>query len=551
MFEKSFSLTMTRFLYFFTIVFLFFAWLIPFHKTPWPTFSSEILTFLSASFLLLSFYTQKIEIPRPQLIAIPLLSIPLIQLATGQILYASNAILCFAYILMFWSMVITGFNLSKDVKQRERVFSIFSIVILVVGLISSVIAICQWLNLSSYFSPWMYTFKGNRPYANLAQPNNLATLLSVSLLACLYFYEKRIIKTIYLIPYSILLMFSIALTQSRTSWVVCLFILVYLTIKQWNTKPRFGWIKLISWAGLFVVLISTLPMIQQWVAIVLNQNMVETASIIERASSGYLRLDMWSQLGVALSQQPWFGYGWNQTSMAQIAAFDIHPSHEWYKSAHNIVFDLLIWNGVIIGGIIVLYIATWLYWLNKGVKDTVSIVATLMVCAILIHGMLEFPLHYAYFLLPVGFLLGIIQAQYRTLPAVQVGGQYFVLIAILTIAGSVVSVRDYVLYKQQSVIASQKMPLTDAQQNVMQKDIWLLTQLKERIWWIHLNPKTQMNEEQLVYIDKMVANLASKYDLYKYAQILAFNGKAEQAKHQLWVLETLHGQKRSYEELLK
>ncbi|AMW80301.1 ligase [Acinetobacter sp. TGL-Y2] len=546
---------MTRFLYYFTIVFLFLAWLIPFHKTPWPTFSSEILTFLSASFLLLSFYTQKIEIPRPQLFAIPLLSIPLMQLATGQILYASNAILCFAYILMFWCMVIAGFNLSKDAKQREaereRVFSIFSVVVLAVGLISSVIAICQWLNLSSYFSPWMYTFKGNRPYANLAQPNNLATLLSVSLLACLYFYEKRIIKTLYLVPYSILLMFSIALTQSRTSWVVCLFILVYLTIKQWHTKPRLGVLKLLGWVGVFIVMISTLPMVQQWVASVLNQNMVETASIIERASSGYLRLDMWSQLGVALSQQPWFGYGWNQTGMAQIAAIDAHPSHEWYKSAHNIVFDLLIWNGVILGSMIVLYLAMWLYWLNKGVKDTVSIVATLMVCAILIHGMLEFPLHYAYFLLPAGFLLGMIQAQYRSLPAVQVSGKYFVLIAILAIAGSAVSVRDYVLYKQQSVIAGQKTPLTDAQQNVMQKDIWLLTQFKERIWWIQLNPKTQMTEAELTHIGKMVANLASKYDLYKYAQVLAFNGKAEEAKHQLWILETLHGQKRSYAALLK
>lgn len=534
-----------------SVLLLILAWLIPFHKTPWPTFSSEILTFLSASFLILSFYTQKIDIPRPQLLAIPLLSIPLIQLATGHILYASNAILCFAYILVFWCMVIAGFNLSKDVKQRERVFSIFSVVLLLVGLISSVIAICQWLNLSSYFSPWMYTFKGNRPYANLAQPNNLATLLSVSLLACLYFYEKRIIKNIYLVPYSILLMFSIALTQSRTSWVVCLFILVYLSIKQYHTKPRFGWVKLISWAGLFVVLISTLPMIQQWVASILNQNMVETASVIERASSGYLRLDMWSQLGVALSQQPWFGYGWNQTGMAQIAAFDVHPSHEWYKSAHNIVFDLLIWNGVILGSIIVLYLTAWLYWLNQGVKDTVSIVATLMVCAILIHGMLEFPLHYAYFLLPAGFLLGVIQAQYRNLASVQVSGKYGVLIAILTIVGSMVSVRDYVVYKQQSVIAGQKKPLTDAQQNVMQKEIWLLTQFKERVWWIELNPKTKMNKTELAHLERMVANLASKYDLYKYAQVLAFNGKADEAKHQLWILETLHGQKRSYQDLLK
>ena len=531
--------------------FLICAWLIPFHKTPWPTFSSEILTFLSASFLLLSFYTQKLEIPRAQLFAIPLLSIPLLQLATGQILYASNSILCFAYVLVFWLMVIAGFNLSKDTKQREKVFYVFSLMVLVVGLISSVIAICQWLNLNDHFSPWMYTFKGNRPYANLAQPNNLATLLTVALLACLYFYEKKWLKNIYLVPYALILMFSIALTQSRTSWVVCLFILIYLGVKQFNRNKRFGFLKLLGWVVVFALMIVNLPFIHQFIADLFGLKMVETASVVERASSGYLRLDMWQQQSIALLQQPWFGYGWNQTGLAQMAAFDTHPSHEWYKSAHNIIFDLLIWNGAIIGGLIVVYLTAWLFWLNKGVKDTVSIIATLMVCAILIHGLLEFPLHYAYFLLPTGFLLGVIQAQYKNLPAIQVSSKITSVIAIVCIVGCAVSVRDYFLYKEQSSIASVKTPLTASQQQVMDEDIILLTQFKERIWWIQLDPKTKMNEEQLAHIESMVANMSAKYDLYKHAQVLAFNGKEQQARHQLWVLETLHHQKRAYEDLLK
>lgn len=537
---------------FISIFLLLFAWLIPFHKTPWPTFTSEILTFLSASFFLLGFYTsKKIDIPRPQLIVIPLLSIPLLQLATGQILYASNAILCFAYVLMFWLMVIAGYNFSKDIQQRERVFSFFSIVVLIVGLISSVIAICQWLNLNGYFSPWMYELKGNRPYANLAQPNNLATLLTVSLLACLYFYEKRLIKNIYLVPYALILLFSIALTQSRTSWVVCIFILIYLSIKQFKQNNRLSFLKLVGWVAIFAFMIGNLPYIQQVVANVFDLKMMETASVVERASSGYLRLDMWQQQWIALLQQPWLGYGWNQTGMAQMAAFEAHPSHEWYKSAHNIIFDLLIWNGVIIGGFIILYLTAWLIWLNKGVRDTTSIIATLMVCAILIHGMLEFPLHYAYFLLPAGFLLGIIQAQYKNLPSIQINTKWFAVIGLITIVGCGVAVRDYFLYKQQSGIASLKTSLTASQQQILDKDIWLLTQFEERIWWIRLDPKTKMNEAQLAHLDRMVANMASKYDLYKYAQVLAYNGKEQKARHQLWVLETLHHQKRAYEELLK
>ncbi|WP_338561390.1 O-antigen ligase family protein [Acinetobacter sp. KS-LM10] len=540
-----------RLFIFFSIIFLILAWLLPFHRSPWPTFGSEVLTFISASILLFGFYKTKISIPKPQLLILPIVFVPLLQLLFGQGIYFSNAILCTGYILMFWCMVVVGFNLSDTPEKREKIFKLFSFALLVVGLVSSWIAIFQWLNLNSYFSTWMYTFKGNRPYANLAQPNNLATLLTISLLACLYFYEKRIIKNVYLIPYSIILLFSIALTQSRTTWVVCLFILLYLPIKQWRAPARFSTLKLLSWIAVFVLFIGFLPAINSWVALVLNHNMVETASVIERASSGYLRLDMWQQQWVALMQQPWFGYGWNQTGIAQIAAFDAHPSHEWYKSAHNIVFDLLIWNGVIIGGLMIVYFSAWLYWLNKGVKDTISIVAMLMVCAILIHGMLEFPLHYAYFLLPAGFLLGIVQSQYQRLPAVKVSGKSFVVITIFIIIGSAVSVRDYFLYKEQSVIAGKTTPLTESQQLVMNKEIILLTQFEERVWWIQLNPKTHFNSAELAYLDTMVANMASKYDLYKYAQVLAFNGYKAKAEHQLWILETLHGEKSHYEDLLK
>ena len=536
-----------------TIFFLIFAWLIPFHKTPWPTFSSEILTFLSASFLLLSFHTQKIEIPRPQLIAIPLLSIPLLQLATGQILYASNSILCFAYVLVFWLMVIAGFNLSKDTKQREKVFYVFSLMVLVVGLISSVIAICQWLNLNDHFSPWMYNLKGSRPYANLAQPNNLATLLIVSLLGCLYLFEKRSIKNLYLIPISLVILFGIVLAQSRTSLVVCVFLILYWSIKTFKSNKRLSYAYFFVWIGLFIILTFNLSFLSQFILTSSSIDISTTTSAAERAVNGMrdIRVDMWLQMWDAILQRPWFGYGWNQTGLSQYYIMEINQVPLWYKSAHNIILDLLIWNGAIIGGLIVVYLTAWLFWLNKGVKDAISIVATLMVCAILIHGLLEFPLHYAYFLLPVGFLLGVIQAQYKNLPAIQMSSKITSVIAIICIVGCAVSVRDYFLYKEQSGIASLKTPLSASQQNVMDKDIILLTQFKERIWWIQLDPKTKMNGEQLAHIERMVANMSAKYDLYKHAQVLAFNGKEKQARHQLWVLETLHNQKRAYEDLLK
>ncbi len=536
--------------YILSALLLLLAWLLPIHKMPWTTFGSELLTFLSAIVLLFTFIDKNLKVPKPQMLVLPILAIPLVQFGFGQILYFSNVLLCTAYITMFWLMVVAGYNLAVGEKgQREQVFKIFCLVVFTGAILSSVIAISQWLGLNGYLRPLVNLLNGNRPYANFAQPNNLATFLCMGVFACLYLYEKKILPSAVLAITTFIFLFAIALTQSRTAWVVCIFTLIYLAIKQFGQAKRLSFPKLLVWVGIFIVIIASLPMLNQLITSMTAHDVTQTTSVVERASSGYLRLDMWNQALIAIGQHPWLGYGWNQTGMAQIAAFDFYPSHEWYKTAHNVVLDLLIWNGIPLGGLIILYMAGWLYWLNKGIKESVSIAAGLMVCAILIHALLEYPIHYAYFLLPLGFLLGVIQAQYPQIPKVKLNS--FVIVAVIIIGVALIGAiyRDYMLYRQQSVFVAKK-TLTSSQQQVMNQDIYILTQFKERVWWIGLNPYTQMSDQQLQYIGRMVANLASAYDINKYAQVLAFNGKKAEAEHQLWILKTLHGSAKNYQDLL-
>ncbi|WP_228731742.1 Wzy polymerase domain-containing protein, partial [Acinetobacter sp. Colony158] len=105
------------------------------------------------------------------------------------------------------------------------------------------------------------------------------------------------------------------------------------------------------------------------------------------------------------------GYGWGKTSLAQLTVFNLHPSHEWVTSGHNVLLDIIVWNGLPLGLLIIAYMACWILWLNQKAKTLESIIALLMVGAILIHALLEFPLRYAYFLFPFGFLLGFVQSE--------------------------------------------------------------------------------------------------------------------------------------------
>lgn len=526
------------------------AWLLPFHKTPWTTFGSELLTFGAAFSLLGAFIKQPFKVAKPQWLVAWVLLIPLLQLAFGQVLYLSNALLTTGYLLSFWLMIVAGYNLSLNPAARETLFKRFCLLLIAVGLLSSLIAVLQWLHLIGYFAPFMNYLKGNRPYANFAQPNNLATFLTMSVLACLYLYEKRLCPKIALIPISLVLIFTIVLTQSRTSWVVALFILGYWGIKSFNRSKRLSMLQCLAWVGIFVGTIFLLPYINSLIESFSHQQVISTSSVVQRASSGYLRFDMWTQGLVAIGQQPWFGYGWNQTGMAQIAAFDLYPSHEWYKSAHNVVLDLLIWNGIPIGALILLYLTGWLYWLNKGAKESVSIIAMLMVSAILIHALLEFPIHYAYFLLPMGFLLGMIQAQYPRLPSIDVPPNLLRLFVVVGIIFVSVVYHDYHLYRYQNGLAYKKQ-LNAEEQLEMQEQIWVLTQFKDRLRWIQLDPRSQLSETELQHFKRVVANSASSSDILKYARVLAFNGKKAEAEHQLWILKELHGQTKQYADLIE
>ncbi|WP_420001838.1 Wzy polymerase domain-containing protein [Acinetobacter sp. LF10] len=526
-----------------------FAWLSPFHTYPWVTFSSELASFGAALALLGVLLKQNIKIPKPQLLMLPLLLIPIFQWLFELVPDFSVALLSFSYVFMFWLMMIGGYNLSSTSENRQRSMQGASYVVLSVAFISSLIAIVQWLNLESNFS-WIIQLKGSRPYANFGQPNNLATFLIVGLMGALFLYEKHKASLWLLIPSSLSILFAICLTQSRTSWLVCIFICIYWVIKQYKNKPRLNFIKLLGWAATYFLIAGyLLPIIAQFMTISVGEAVTHTASLAERAGSGHERLGMWMQIIHAIGERPWFGYGWNQTSVAVVESIHFNTVQVWFNSAHNILLDLLVWNGLPLGFLIIAYFAIWLFWLSKNAKDTISIVAILMVSAILIHAMLEFPQRYAYFLLPIGFLLGLIQAQTPNLNGVSLHRNIIRCVWLISLIVLLLIWRDYKLFQDNSqLVFKQK---TASEEILGSSKILILTQFQQRLDWIALKPQTLMSDSDLSVIGEMVENKATPYNLKKYAQLLVYNHKLDEAEQQLFVLQQLYKQKISLAEIME
>lgn len=528
---------MKFFLLLFAAVFISLGWLLPIHYRPWVTYTGELFAFLSLFSLAAIYLKDKIKLPVLSLPLLLLAIIPLIQYLGGELFFFDKALTSTLFVFGFWLSIIIGYNLSVEKLDRESIFTGFSIVLLLCGTLTGIIAICQWLTLDAYIPGMVNMQNAVRPYANFAQPNNMATFLVMSLLGCLYLYEKQKLKIWITCLCSLIMLLALALSQSRTSWVACCCILIYGAYQQYKGFIRLKWYYALAWFGLFIGFILILPAVTQLIGQITDANIAQTKDVIARATGDMSRLAIWEQMLYAIADRPWLGYGWNQTSVAYTLVSDHFQGPVWIRSAHNFILDFVLWNGLLIGLSFLAYFGYWGYQLNKHVNSVESVIGILMIGAVLIHSMLEFPQYYAYFLLPVGFIIGLVQSQQANIKTITLSPNYMRVSYAISLILLILIIRDYSVMVPK---LNQSMRYEQTPEKITNQDqIYLLEEFNRRIAWIRMNPYTKLNAQQLEDIKEIVLNYPTKYDLIKYAKVLAFNGYEQEAKHQLGLLKTL------------
>lgn len=523
------------------------AWLMPVHYRPWVTYTGELYAFFALFAIAAICLKEKLKIPALSLPLLLLAGVPLIHLLAGQVFFFSTAMLGCIFVFSFWLASVLGYNLSTGNYSREETFTNLSYVFLASGTITGLIALCQWTNLDSIL-PGMLNISGSqRPYANFAQPNNMATFLVMALMSCLYLYEKKKIQTKWLFACAALIVMGVALSQSRTAWVAAIAIILYLGFYQYKSVIRLKWYYSIAWFIFFIFCIVAFPLLSQLAAQAMNTDVVQSRDVVSRATGDMSRIAIWQQMIAAIQAQPWSGYGWYQTSAAFVSISDTVQGPVWVRSAHNFIIDFLLWNGLIIGLPFLAYFGYLGYQLQRWVNTPESVIGILMIGAFVTHAMFEFPQHYAYFLLPVGFILGTVLAQnlkIKTVVMPLIGMKFIFAVGLLLL---IVIYRDYdvAVPKLGQSIRYEKQP----EKITNEKPIYLLTEFNHRIAWIRLNPYSKASAEQIQESEQMVLSYPTKYNLIKYAKLLAFNGYEAEAIHQLQRLKTIQKTEMSYEEL--
>jgi hypothetical protein len=381
------------------------AWLVPNHYRPWTAAWNDGL---AGTGVLLLLFSVAAGAPAGSRLSWRLAGIVtlcwvvlLAQLVTGKLLFGGDALVAALYIGLWLAAVVAG-GLMVAETNRSDGFNFLTGTWHFAALLSVGIALVQWtgtLNLNIYAADLP---PGARPFGNVAQPNNLNTLCFIGLCGLLWLQQRRRVNgTPFWLGASFLLM-GMVMTQSRTGWLQIGLLLIWGLAMRTRANLRISRAQLLLLGALYAAGVLLWPVVCD--ALLLSPG----RPLSEQVTAG-VRLPYWWSMLDAIGREPLWGYGWKQVGAAQQRVALDHPSFGvLFENAHNLLLDLLLWNGLPIGSLMIAALAWWFIAHIRACRDARVVWLLAAVGGVFTHSMLEFPLEYAYFLIPVGLAMGAI-----------------------------------------------------------------------------------------------------------------------------------------------
>ncbi|MFV5489868.1 O-antigen ligase family protein [Acinetobacter sp. ASP199] len=503
---------------------------------PWTASSQDFLWFLGLVLSLGLFYKKEVKLPK---ITIPILCIcliPLVQFIFGQVYYFSTAFLSFIFIFAFVATVLYGYN-SHHLADKNKIIQYIAYFFTLIGLISSLFAIAQWLQISH---PYILNLSHNRPYANLGQPNHLATLLMLSICSVVFLYEQLKYKCFIYIPILFLQFLALALTQSRTTWVVLIVLLfIYLFKKIRFQKRTTHYLLSFFFCSYALIFIFNAQIAQYF-------NLVIPVPLEDRINGGFARIEMWKHMFYAIQQQPWFGYGWYQTTIAQLQGVLLFKNEGNATSAHNIVIDLILWVGIPLGICICAYALYLLKIIFIHIRSLPELYMFMMVICILVHAQLEYPLFYSYFLFPLGFFLGVLLIDCQ-LKSIKINEKIKQIVFLVSISLYALIFRQY---DQWLTYLGYAAGMENTSESQKQKSL-LFSQFADRAEFVVAKIDQHYTKDELGLFEHYVVSQPTYYNLFKLAQIFYYNDERDKAQYYFQVSNALYNENALFEDISK
>ncbi|MBC7620050.1 MAG: O-antigen ligase C-terminal domain-containing protein [Candidatus Saccharibacteria bacterium] len=502
------------------------------HTDPWPTLYSEVV----AGLVVLPFAVWVLVVCRGRLefdavsIGFALVAlVPLLQAAGGLFLFPAEAPVVSIY-LVGLSLAVAVARSSEAYAPGRLSDALFA-GLAIASLASMALALAQWLHLD--WGPLLAAIPGGvRTVANVGQPNELSTLLVWGLVGLWWAHLHRNIGGGVTLLAAAFLLVGVASTQSRTGWLAVglLFITgVTSPASLGSAKHRVAFMGLGLW---FVLLVLVWPAATHLV------DGGDALSLEAQLSTGQ-RPEIWAMMIDGIRHQPWFGYGWNQGRLVQLSVL---PNYSDLKigvqHAHNLILDLLVWNGVPLGLSFAGLLGAWFWWQLRRTVTAAQVLLLLALCTFMLHCMLELPHCKAFFLVPVALIMGTLNAR-SAMPNMFRLPRVAVVLSVVVLAGALVLMWiDYRRIEVDLLAYRMRVARIGHVPQPRAPNIYVLNGLQSALLNLRIEPHAGMDAADLERLRLTAIRYPIESALFKYAKSAALNGQPHAAQESLsrWCL---------------
>lgn len=328
----------------------------------------------------------------------------------------------------------------------DAAFAAFCTGLAVAGVASALIGFVQVYAPQWADGTWIaVSANGDRAVGNLRQPNHQSSLLLWSMIATLWLAESGRMPRRLAPVLLLLLLAGVTLTASRTGMVGAgLLALWGLVDRRLSRAAR---------VQLWLAPLAYFAFYELYAAIAHQQAAVFGGELqLQKSDISSSRFGIWSNTLSLIAAHPWAGVGFGEFNFAwTLNAFPGRPI-AFFDHTHNLPLQLAVELGLPLAALVIalLLFALWRAWRDslEGEPRDMALrrAALAMVVMISLHSLLEYPLWYAYFLLPAAFAFGIALGRPAPDRAPESGHPRFspwLLAATLLTVGSAASVIDY------------------------------------------------------------------------------------------------------------
>ncbi|MCQ4270695.1 Wzy polymerase domain-containing protein [Pseudomonas kuykendallii] len=518
-------------LVFFSSLAFLLSWLLPNHSPPWLGFCQDSFSFLGV--LLLAFCIRGVvRFTRFEVVIFFVAFISMVQWLGGVIWFRGDAMVCFFYVFAFFLSIFIGRHLVEGFGGSQRLLIFFFSLTVFASVVAVWISLRQWLQFGS--SLWVVDLPpGGRPFANFAQPNNYASCLLLGLVGVGYLFERNRLSTFVSCLLAFFFLFGVALSQSRTPLLGGLFAIVWVFWARGRVRLT-GWavcLLFAAYSGLFLAI----PIISESLNIAMS-------NLSDRAGGG-ARLDLWVQMWAAIINGPFWGYGWGQASVAQTSVSILYPGVPITEYSHNIVLDILVWNGLIPGALLLAVAALFFARFVIMGRSSEALFCLLAVGFFCIHSMLEYPFAYAFLLFPIGILLGVLEFEVAEAPVLSVAVKYVYGLVLISLVVLLVFVVEYIRVEEDyRLMRFESARIGTVVHDKISPDVFFLDQLGGYIRFAR-TPATQgMSEGDIEFMKRISHRYPYSSSIFRYALALGLNGRPVEAAHEMLILRNIHGE---------